>query len=67
MNGSGEVCGQLGDGEALDRLAHALGQPPRSMTENAQALFALLHSDDRARGAEAVPAGSSAPADPVRG
>ncbi|MFH9044963.1 hypothetical protein ACH4FA_37485 [Streptomyces sp. NPDC017966] len=64
MNGSGEAKATESGEEALARLGGAVGQPPRSMLDNAKALYAFI-SDDDARSADTVSAARTAPADQV--
>ncbi|MEW2079928.1 hypothetical protein ACFZAG_41795 [Streptomyces sp. NPDC012403] len=65
MNGSGEAKATESGEEALARLGGAVGQPPRSMLDNAKALYAFISDDDDTRSADTVSAARTAPADQV--
>ncbi|MFI9155918.1 hypothetical protein [Streptomyces sp. NPDC053367] len=55
MNETGEEETTESGEEALARLGGALGRPPRSMLDNAKALFAFVHPDERREDAASTP------------
>jgi hypothetical protein len=67
MSESSEAKATESGDETLAKLGSALGQPPRSMLDNANALFAFISDDDDARSADSVSAAPATPADQVRG